>query len=184
MDAVRKKSGPAAAHQKDTQPQQAERGCSRFRNGAQGIFPHLLFRQNGRVQVKIIQGIFSRDSVRGAPCVSGGVFGGKIDLGHVLAAEGGSAAEVAQRGQRERVIPQHGGDGNSSPAECVKQSQGGAGGITGKRLRFPGGGGSSPSAISKTSGAQGEISGLRKLESQPFQILVRAGVVGKQQTYI
>ena len=35
-----------------------------------------------------------------------------------------------------------------------------------------------------TSGAQGEISGLRKLESQPFQILVRAGVVGKQQTYI
>ena len=126
MDAGRKKSGPAAAHQKDAQTQQAERGRSRFRNGAQGVFLHLVFRQNGRVQVKIIQGVFSRDSVRSAPCVFGGVFGGKVDLGHVLVAEGDSAAaEVAQRGQRGRVIPQHGGDGNSSPAECVKQGQGG-----------------------------------------------------------
>ena len=61
MDAGRKKSGPAAAHQKDAQTQQAERGRSRFRNGAQGVFLHLVFRQNGRVQVKIIQGVFFRE---------------------------------------------------------------------------------------------------------------------------
>ena len=157
MDAVRKKSGPAAAHQKDTQPQQAERGRSRFRNGAQGIFPHLVFCQNGRVQVKIIQGVFSRDSVRSAPCVSGGVFGGKIDLGHVLVAEGSAAAQCGQRGQCGCVVAQHGGDRDIPCIECVKQGQRLAGGIIGKCLCFPGGG-ISASVVSKTSGAQGEIS--------------------------
>ena len=55
MDAVRKKSGPAAAHQKDAQAQQAERGRSRFRNGAQGVCLHLLFCQNRRVQIKLFR---------------------------------------------------------------------------------------------------------------------------------
>ena len=89
MDAVRKKSGPAAAQQKDAQAQQAERGRSRFRNGAQGVCLHLLFCQNRRVQIKIVQGIFPRDSIRDGPYVSGGVFGGEIDLSHVLVAESG-----------------------------------------------------------------------------------------------
>ncbi|MCB5933190.1 hypothetical protein LJB63_27995, partial [[Eubacterium] rectale] len=68
--------------------------------------------------------------------------------------------------------------------ECVKQGQGGAGGIIGKRLRFPGRGSRWISVVGKTSGAQSESSGFRKLESQTFQIFVRAGVVGKQQSYV
>lgn len=181
-----KRLGPAAADHQHAQAQHTERGGSRFRNGAQGVFLHLVFCQRPQVQVKVVQSVFPRDAVRDVPGASGSVLGGEIDLVHGDAAEfDAGAAEGGKGGQRGGIIAQHGGNGDISAIVSIEQGKGLVRGITGKRLRFPGGGSSSPPIVVKASRAQGEVSGVCELKAYSFQILViGSGVIGKQQACI